>query len=51
MEDVFFSRHVAQIASMPPLEIAQAFTTEATPAPAIGSLAFGNSNSEPSQPS
>ena len=30
LEDVFFSRHVARIASMPPLEIAQAFATETT---------------------
>ena len=30
LEDVFFSRHVAQIATVPPLEIAQAFATETT---------------------
>ena len=30
MEDVFFSRHVARIASMPPLEIAQAFAASET---------------------
>ena len=30
LEDVFFSRHVAQVASVPPLEIAQAFATETT---------------------
>ena len=40
LEDVFFSRHVARIASMPPLEIAQAFATETTYNPqAIGSHA------------
>ena len=30
LEDVFFSRHVARVASVPPLEIAQAFATETT---------------------
>ena len=40
LEDVFFSRHVARIATMPPLEIAQAFATETTYNPqAIGSHA------------
>jgi len=40
LEDVFFSRHTARIASMPPLEIAQAFATETTYNPrAIGSHA------------
>lgn len=40
MEDVFFSRHVTRIASVPPLEIAQAFATETTYNPqAIGSHA------------
>ena len=40
MEDVFFSRHVARIASAPPLEIAQAFAIETTFNPqAIGSHA------------
>ena len=40
LEDVFFSRHVAHIASVPPLEIAQAFATETTYNPqAIGSHA------------
>lgn len=40
LEDVFFSRHVARIASMPPLEIAQAFASETTYNPqAIGSHA------------
>ena len=39
-EDVFFSRHVARIAAMPPLEIAQAFAMETTYNPAaIGSHA------------
>ena len=27
LEDVFFSRHVARVSSMPPLEIAQAFAS------------------------
>ena len=40
LEDVFFSRHVARVASVPPLEIAQAFSTETTYNPrAIGSHA------------
>ena len=40
LEDVFFSRHVAQVASVPPLEIAQAFASETTYNPhAIGSHA------------
>ena len=40
LEDVFFSRHVARVASAPPLEIAQAFATETTYNPqAIGSHA------------
>ena len=40
LEDVFFSRHVARFASVPPLEIAQAFATETTYNPkAIGSHA------------
>ena len=40
LEDVFFSRHVARITSMPPLEIAQAFASETTyNALAIGSHA------------
>ena len=40
LEDVFFSRHTARIASMPPLEIAQAFANETTYNPrAIGSHA------------
>ena len=39
-EDVFFSRHVARIAAMPPLEIAQAFAMETTYNPAaVGSHA------------
>ena len=44
MEDVFFSRHVARITSMPPLEIAQAFASETTYNPqAIGAGPAGNS--------
>lgn len=40
LEDVFFSRHIARVASVPPLEIAQAFSTETTYNPkAIGSHA------------
>ena len=40
LEDVFFSRNVAKVASVPPLEIAQAFATETTYNPqAIGSHA------------
>ena len=40
LEDVFFSRHVARITSVPPLEIAQAFASETTYNPqAIGSHA------------
>ena len=40
LEDVFFSSHTARVASMPPLEIAQAFATETTYNPrAIGSHA------------
>ena len=40
LEDVFFSRHVAGVASVPPLEIAQAFASETTYNPhAIGSHA------------
>lgn len=40
MEDVFFSRHIARITSPPPLEIAQAFSTETTYNPhSIGSHA------------
>lgn len=39
-EDVFFSRHIAHIVPVPPLEIAQAFATETTYNPqAIGSHA------------
>ena len=30
MEDVFFSRHVTRVTTVPPLEIAQAFATETT---------------------
>ena len=40
LEDVFFSRHIAHIASAPPLEIAQAFACETTYNPrAVGSHA------------
>ena len=40
LEDVFFSRHVARVTSMPPLEIAQAFASETTyNSQAIGSHA------------
>ena len=40
LEDVFFSRHVARVSPVPPLEIAQAFATETTYNPhAIGSHA------------
>ena len=40
LEDVFFSRNVAKVAAMPPLEIAQAFASETTYNPqAIGSHA------------
>ena len=40
LEDVFFSRHLARITSVPPLEIAQAFASETTYNPqAIGSHA------------
>ena len=40
LEDVFFSRHIARIATVPPLEISQAFATETTYNPkAIGSHA------------
>ena len=40
LEDVFISRHVARVALVPPLEIAQAFATETTYNPqAIGSHA------------
>ena len=35
LEDVFFSRHVARIVDMPPLEIAQAFATETTYNPQV----------------
>ena len=39
-EDVFFSRHIPQLAPLPPLEIAQAFATETTYNPmAVGSHA------------
>ena len=40
LEDVFFSRHIGRITSVPPLEIAQAFASETTYNPqAIGSHA------------
>ena len=40
MEDVFFSRHIARIASAPPLEVAQAFSMETSYNPqALGSHA------------
>ena len=40
LEDVFFSRHLARVTSVPPLEIAQAFASETTYNPqAIGSHA------------
>ena len=40
LEDVFFSRHVGRVCSVPPLEVAQAFASETTYNPqAIGSHA------------
>ena len=42
LEDVFFSRHLARITSVPPLEIAQAFASERLTTPAMVAMPAGN---------